>query len=39
MKLYDVEAAAQTTLADSGQELDRGMDRDRPKNKFSAIKV
>jgi replicative DNA helicase len=39
MKLYDVEAAAQTTLADSGQELDRGMNRDRPKNKFSSIKV
>jgi len=38
MKLYDVEAAAQTTLADSGQELDRGPG-ERMKNKFSAIKV
>lgn len=39
MKLYDVEAAAQTTLADSGQELDRGGSYDKPKNKFSGIKV
>lgn len=39
MKLYDVEAAAQTTLADSGQELDRGGAYDKPKNKFSGIKV
>lgn len=38
MKLYDVEASAQSTLADSGQELDRGM-QERPKNKFSSIKV
>ena len=39
MKLYDVEAAAQTTLADSGQELDRGGSYEKPKNKFSGIKV
>lgn len=39
MKLYDVEAAAQTTLADSGQELNRSSFEDRPKNKFSSIKV
>lgn len=39
MKLYDVEAAAQTTLADSGQELDRVGSYEKPKNKFSGIKV